>query len=365
MSISRSATRALSALAAAALLAACSGSGGSQSSAYAPSSGTGAPMGSHILNLHSQFPASTAIRTPNVHPDHHKTWISPDLRNAPRILFVADDDTDDVYLFTMPAMVLKGTITGFEEPQGMCTDKSGNIWITNTETFQLFQYSRTGTLLKTLDDEDGYPVGCAVNRKNGDVAVSNIINASGALPGNVVVYANGSGSGTVMTNPNQSEYFFPAYDGSGNLYVDGFTTETYTYLLSECSSGSGSCHSLSLSGGSLFFPGGLNWDRVNNNLVAGDQECNEEAASCQYQMTISGSTATITGSTPLNNTDGTGCDVDQGALAPFSRYFAGGCIAEGSPGVSVAARWAYPAGGDPTNSNTSVEYPIGAAISNK
>ena len=33
--------------------------------------------------------------------------------------------------------------------------------------------------------------------------------------------------------------------------------------------------------------------------------------------------------------------------------------------MSIAARWAYPAGGDPTNNNTSVEYPIGAAISNK
>lgn len=364
MTISRSATYALSALAAASLLAACSGSGGSQSSAYAPSSGASAPMGSHIPNLHSQFPANTSVKTPSVHRDHHKSWVSPDAKLAPRLLFVADDDTDDVYIFTMPAMALKGTITGFDEPQGMCTDASGNIWITNTETFQIFQYSRTGTLLKTLSDVDGYPVGCAVNKSNGDLAVTNIIDASGGLPGNVVVYANASGSGTEITNPDQSEYFFPAYDRSGNLYVNGFTRSSYIYVLSECPSGSSACHSLSVSGGSLFFPGGLNWDRVNNNLVAGDQECNEEAASCQYQMTISGSTATITGSTPLSNTNGTGCDVDQGALAPFSKYFAGGCITEGS-GTTTAARWAYPVGGEPTNNNTTPEYPIGAAISNK
>ena len=362
MTISRSATYALSALAAASLLAACSGSGGSQSSAYAPPSGASAPMGSHIPNLHTQFPANTSVKAPSVHRDHHKSWVSPDARLAPRLLFVADDDTDDVYIFTMPAMALKGTLTGFEEPQGMCTDTSGNIWITNTETFQIFQYSRAGVLLKTLSDPDGYPVGCAVNKSNGNLAVTNIINASGETPGNIAVYADATGTPTELSNSAQSEYFFPAYDTSGNLYADGFSDTGF--ILSECSSGSSSCHTLSISGGTLYFPGGLNWDGVNANLVTGDQECNEESESCQYQMTISGSTATITGSTPLSNTNGTGCDVDQAALAPFSKYFAGGCITEDS-GTSTAARWAYPAGGEPTNNNTSVEYPIGAAISNK
>lgn len=362
MRISRSATYALSALAAAALLAACSGSGGgSQSTGYAPP-GASAPMGAHIPNARGQFPANTAVRTPNVHRDHHKTWISPDVAKAPRLLFISDDDTDDVYIFTMPAMALKGTITGFDEVQGMCDDASGNIWVTNTETSQIFQYSRTGTLLKTLSDPGEYPVGCAVNKANGDLAVTNIVSTSDD-PGNIVVYAGGTGSGTPISNSNQYEYFFPAYDLSGNLYADGFSNSFY-YILSECPSGSGSCHTLNVSGGSVEFPGGLNWDRVNNNLVAGDQECEDEAASCQYQMTISGSTATITGSTTLSNYNGTGCDVDQGTIAPFSKYFAGPCITEASAS-STAARWPYPAGGDPTNYSTNVEFPIGSAISNK
>jgi hypothetical protein len=363
MRISRAATYALSALAAAALLAACS-SGGSQSSAYAPSSGANAPMGAHVPNAHAKFPANTAVRTPNVHRDHHKSWVSPDAARLPRLLFISDDGTDDVYIFSMPAMTLMGTITGFDEVQGMCDDASGNIWITNTESFQIFQYSRTGSLLKTLDDADGYPVGCAVNKKNGDLAVTNIIDASGELPGNIVVYTNASGSGTEIANPDQSEYFFPTYDLRGNLYADGFSRSSYVYVLSECPSGSSTCHSLSLSGGSIVFPGGLNWDRVKNDLVAGDQECLDEAASCQYQITISGSTATITGSTTLSNYNGTGCDVDQGTIAPFSRYFAGPCITEDSAD-STAARWPYPAGGDPTNYSTSVDFPIGSAISNK
>ncbi len=363
MRIFSSARYAVSVLAAAAFLAACNGGSQSQSAGYAPS-GTAPMGGAHVLDKHSGFPASTALKPVGaLHPDHHKSWVSPDAKNKPRLLFVSDDDTNDVYIFTMPGMALKGTLTGFSEPQGMCTDGSGNVWITNTETSQVFQYSRTGTSLKSVSTPGYYPVGCAVNKSNGDLAVSNLISTSG-YGGNVEVFANGSGTGTPLVNSSQLEYFFPAYDKSGNLYVDGFSTAG-SYILSECASGSNSCSTLSVSGGSISFPGGLNWDRVNNNLIAGDQECNGQAASCQYAMTISGSTATITGSTPLNDYSGGGCDVDQGTLAPMSKYFAGPCISQSSGASSAAARWSYPAGGNPTNYSTAAEYPIGSAISNK
>ena len=37
-------------------------------------------------------------------------------------------------------------------------------------------------------------------------------------------------------------------------------------------------------------------------------------ASCVYQLTVSAFNAKIVGSTPLNNFDGTACDVDQGTI---------------------------------------------------
>lgn len=367
MKISRSATYAAGVLAAAGLLAACSGAG-TQSTGYAPS-GAAAPMshtpsGMMPLGKHGNFPGLTAFKAPlRVRTDHHKSWVSPDIKRAPRILFVSDYGVNDVYMFLMPDMKLKGTLTGFSGPQGMCTDSSGNIWITNTNTSQIFQYSRTGTLLKTLSDPNEYPVGCSVNRTNGDLAVSNIINTSG-YPGNVTIYKNATGSGTPITNGNQYEYFFPAYDKDGNLYVDGFSN-SFTFILSECPSGSSSCSTLNISGGTLYFPGGVNWDRVNDDLVVGDQECGAVAASCQYTMTISGSTATVTDSTSTPDYNGGACDVDQATLAPFSRYVAGGCINVGGSASSVAARWAYPAGGIPTDYSSALSEPLGSAISNK
>lgn len=360
MRISRSAAYAISALAAAALLAACNGSGGSQS--YAPSgSGVSSPMAHHPFMPDHNFPGYTGLKAPQSHPDHSKSWISPDVKKAPRIMFVSDYALGDVYIYAMPDVTLKATLTGFSGPQGMCTDGS-NIYITNTNTSQVFKYSRTGSLLNTLNDTGEYPTGCSVNRSNGDVVVSNIVNTSGG-PGNLELFKGGTGTPTPLTNSNQYEYFFPTYDNAGNVYVDGFSN-SFFFLLSECSTTSLSCHNVGVSGASPFFPGGLNWDRVNNALVVGDQECGGNLGSCWYSGTVSGSTYSVSGTTNLQNFDGTACDVDQGALGPFSKYAAGGCITFGTS-VSSSDRWAYPAGGTPNWYNTSVSEPIGAAISNK
>jgi hypothetical protein len=75
-------------------------------------------------------------------------------------------------------------------------------------------------------------------------------------------------------------------------------------------------------------------------------------------------TGTITDSTPLSNSNGGECDVDQATISPQGKYVGGGCITESSA-PSSAARWAYPAGDVPTNFSNNVSEPIGAAISNK
>jgi hypothetical protein len=276
---------------------------------------------------------------------------------VPRLLFISDDGTNDVLIFSLPAMALMGTLTGFDEPQGMCSDKAGNIWITNTGTRQIYQYSRTGTLLNTLNDPSGYPVGCAVYKANGNLAVTNLFGYPSG-DGTVEVYANATGTPTAYSNPSQTENFFDAYDSNGNLYVDGFGTSGFS--LSVLPNNSSTMSTVHITGGTITFPGGVNW-RPATGLVIGDQECSN--GSCLWAVSVSGSTGTITGSTPLNNYNGGACDVDQSTISPFGKFYAGGCISESSA-PSTAVRWKYPAG-TVTNYSSSVSEPIGAAISNK
>jgi sugar lactone lactonase YvrE len=77
------------------------------------------------------------------------------------LLFICDYGANDVDIFTMPQMALKGQLTGLSFPEGECTDASGNVWVANTGASAMQLYSRTGTLLKTLSVAGEYPSGCA------------------------------------------------------------------------------------------------------------------------------------------------------------------------------------------------------------
>ncbi len=360
MRISRPASYAFGVTAAAALLAACSG-GGSPSSALAPSTGMNNSSAGHVRSLNEHVSLTSRVSKP-VHKDHRKSWISPDARGLPRILFISDSGTNDVDMYSMPGMVLRGTLTGFSEPQGMCDDASGNVWVTNTGTAQVIQLSRTGTILKTLSDPSEFPVGCSVNKANNDLAVTNIFGST--TNGNIAIYANATGTPTILSDPTVTEFFFPAYDNSGNLYIDG--AGSAGYALMELAAGSSSLSNVSVSGATLFFPGGVNWNPATSSVVLGDQECNGGSTSCQYSATVSGGVATITGVTNLSDSGGgTAFDLDQGTMGPRGRFFAGGTITLDST-PSAANRWLFPAGGTPTNFNgTGLSEPIGAAISNK
>ncbi len=358
MKASRAAAYTLSGFAAAALLAACSGAGGSQSSSFAPTA-SGASASSN-LSLNHDYLSLTGLPAPTVHRDLHKSGVSPDVKRARRLLFVSDADSYDVYIFSMPGLKLKGTLTGFDKPSGLCSDQHKNIWVVNNGNSQISLYSRTGMLLKTIDDSGYWPVGCSVNNKNGDLAVANIRSTSDG-PGNVTIYPSGTDPGTVLANPTQTEYYYPAYDSDGNLYVDGRGGQSNDVMISVCPAGD-SCSTLNVSGATLNVPGGLNWDKAANALVVDDPECGGEWGSCLYSMSVSGSGATVTGTTSLTDRNGGACVMNQWAISPSDKHFAGGCIAKGSSPAAVG-RWKFPAGGSPRKSNTSVEYPVGAAIS--
>jgi hypothetical protein len=326
-----------------------------------------------------------ALRPDRVRPDHRKSWIAPDIGRAPRLLFISDYGTNDVDIFTLPDLVLKGVITGFNEPQGMCSDTSGNVWVTNTGATDILELSRTGSVIDTLTDPDGYPVGCAVDPATGNLAVANLFNftsrpfSSGS--GEVEIYVGVAHSGpTSLANPDQYYYDFVGYQrgpsssakrGTGiaqsNLFVDGETASS-AFILSEITSGSSAFFTINLSGGTIYIPGLVQWYRIGPYLAVGDQECGGVSAACIYDVAISGTTGTITGSTSLSNPGGGQvCDLVQGVIGAHGlRYVAGGDIGGcGSFGATVD-RWAYPAGGDPTNFNsTVVTDPIGAAISAK
>ncbi len=369
MIISRRGSYALGVLAAVALFAGCNSNGGSQVSGLTPSSGTNS-ANSNSTNLRSRShrdPSDTFVGVKwigNVHHDRRKSWVSADVQRAPRLLFVSDDGNDDVDIFTMPDMKLKGTITDFNQPQGECSDKHGNIYVADTQATQVEEFSRTGKLLSAYADSYGYPVGCAVNPVNGNLAVANFVGFKGH--GQVLIFSSPSSTPTMLTNPKQYFYSFLGYDIHGDLWVDG-RDDTKKYILSDCS-GAFACETVSLSGGTIYFPGAVQWDQKEYSWVLFDQRCGNTNAACSYWVSGSG---VLGQATNYQNYDGGPlCDMIQGVVAAYGKQYTAGSDYENAScdaGNSSVNRWQYPAGGEPTDYITmplaKSFQPAGAAIS--
>ena len=91
------------------------------------------------------------------------------------MLYASDSSADLVKVFSYPRGKLVGTLTGFQTPQGMCVDKAGNVFITNSGAAQILKYAHGGTTpIATIADPGEHPIGCAISPVNGDLAATNI-----------------------------------------------------------------------------------------------------------------------------------------------------------------------------------------------
>ncbi|HZV76529.1 MAG TPA: hypothetical protein VFF63_02080 [Candidatus Babeliales bacterium] len=284
--------------------------------------------------------------------DHRRSWMSPGAKHG-NLLYVSDAGTFDVRVYRYPSLAPAGTLTGFDRPEGLCSDGRGNVWVTNTLSYDILEFAHGGTSpVATLVDPVGYPAGCAVDSSSGNLAVTNLYDFSGT--GSVIVYHNAGGTPTPYANSAFYEYYFDGYDGKGNLYVDGRTISG-AYVIAVLARGSSSLSLVSVTGGTIYFPGTV--ATHGSTLVLGDQQCKNSATSCLYATSVSGKTARITATIPL----ATACDVAQAWVGPSA--VAGGDYEYCGSGKSGVDIWRYPAGGKPVASKSGLQMPVGATLS--
>lgn len=182
-------------------------------------------------------------------------------------VFVSDYGNNDVNIFNFPAKQLVGTIGGLSNPQGMYTDKSGNLYVANTGASNIETYAAPyNGSPTTLQDPGMYPTDVTMDA-SGNIFASNIISTSGGA-GSEVMYAGGSGNATTLNMSNACyECFFTAVDKSGNVWVDGFDFNFNPIVGYWGPGGSGSFTAVAIP---LGFPGGIAFDR-HGNLLLDDQ----------------------------------------------------------------------------------------------
>jgi hypothetical protein len=320
-----SGARLIATLATAAVLAACS------ATQLAPPTPQQPVTNAQMLAMRSGVWPLDAQRmaTPQ---SHGKSWMDAAAKSD-KLLYINDFINADVEVFTYPQLRLAGVLTGFSELRGMCTDPTGYVWITDQAKGEVFEYAHGGTTpVNVLTAPD--PWGCATSPRGGDLAVSY------AAAGQIEIFHNAAGSGTVVTDANFAGTNFLGYDKTGNLFVDGYDSSN-KFHYAELPAGGNSFTDITLSqtpGGE----GNVQWDGTY--MAIGD------TAQTIYQTQGS----TVVSSTTLGNR----C-VGQFYILPSKRRVIApdGCDAN-------AGLIAYPAGGSALQTiSGGLIVPFGAVLS--
>ncbi|HEX3370625.1 MAG TPA: hypothetical protein VHS56_13685 [Candidatus Cybelea sp.] len=311
-------TRGAGALAVAALLAGCAGN-----------------------SLHSLPAASSAA----VSIAAGASWMDPDAKKG-ALLYASDSAADVVKVFSYPRGKLVGTLTGFATPQGMCVDKAGHVFITNSGAAQILEYAHGGTTpIATLTDSGEHPIGCAVSRVNGDLAATNIFDDS-YTNGSLSVFRRARGTPKNYTDPEMIADYFCGYDSAGNLFVDGTKPSSFSFAFAELPKGAKSLQNVTLNQ-TIGGPCGVQWD--GKYVAIADQE-----APVIYQFTVAGSVGTMIGQTQT-----------QGSSDVVQFFIQGNTVVGPNATSGQVMYWPYPGGGEQEKIISGFEVPIGTAISER
>jgi hypothetical protein len=211
-------------------------------------------------------PNSTAASLPAMGDD--APLITHRNASSDKVLLVTDVGTNEAYIVSYPSGKLLHTLTGFDEPQGTCSDGKGNFWVTSAIDESTIEYSSDGTQLGTLYDDNNFPTGCAYDPKTGNLAVTNII-ATNDNPGGVAIYTKGQGKPTLYVDPAMPRIYFAAYVGSaGTLVVDGENT-SYSFALASLAKGTFA--NITVKGATIQYPGGVGWSTRLHAINVGDR----------------------------------------------------------------------------------------------
>jgi hypothetical protein len=266
------------------------------------------------------------------------------------LLYVSDGTFGNVYAFSYPGGKLVGELTHLQTPEGVCHDKAGNVYVVIAGSATISEYAHGGSEpIKTLNDSSGTPLGCAIDRRSGDLAVVNQAGLSGGSGSpNVVIYKRARGQPATYSDKRASALYFCAYDDAGNLFVDGASSAGGSGVLLELPKGQAKFAGVALDK-SVNPLGGVQWD--GRYLDVGDRSGSNGHADV-YRLLISSGKGKKVYATPLDG------DNDLVSFWIEGRTIVGGDLVAGS-----VMYWRYPRGGSATKSLMGFSDPVAMTVS--
>jgi hypothetical protein len=304
---------ALTGCVAAAMLAGC---GGSQP-----------PIGAPGVMPQSRAATSPATRS--------GSWMLPEAKRED-LLYISD--VYGVHVFSYPKATHVGDLTGVASPQGLCTDRAGDVFVTDEDVGDVDEYAHGGTSpIKVLYDiyVDFNPIDCSVDPTTGNVAV-----ASADAP-YVVIFPRAKQRPVIRSDPH-AILFWCGYDDQGNLFVERVRYHAKFYV-GELPRGATAFKNLLLDP-RISDPSGLKFD--GQHMVIEDVDAN-----ILYRLRLSGKHAIDIGNTPLNG------------AKQIERFWIHKNKVIGPDLYGSAYFWEYPLGGSPVKSIPGFTSPVGVTVS--
>src|SRR5579875_97950 len=99
-----------------------------------------------------------------------RSWMSPQAKSGD-LIYTTDIDLNEVFVLSYQTGKLVGTIAGLSQPMGVCSDREGDVYVTDGD--QILEYAHGGTqALGTLSDPGASADSCAVDPVSGNLAVT-------------------------------------------------------------------------------------------------------------------------------------------------------------------------------------------------
>jgi hypothetical protein len=249
---------------------------------------TGCESGGAVSSVPHYVPAASSS-------DLEPSWVSPGAAGK-TLLYVSDWNTNSVFAYDFATRALVGRLKGFTAPYGQCVDAAGDVWISEFGVSDIVEYAHGGKRPIGTLQTDGHPIGCAIDSKTGKLAVANFY-AKGAA-GSIQVWKNATG--TPQTYHSSTFYYLwpPAYDGKGNLFVEG-QVHHGAYGLAELARGGTALRNITLKGAAIRYAGGVIWDGVHVGFA--DQNFDGKNTTAIYRTNVAGGVATVIGDTHLTD----------------------------------------------------------------
>jgi hypothetical protein len=251
-----------------------------------------------------------------------KNWVLPAAKSGD-LLYVATGD--NVYVLSYPQGKLVGSL-GIGSSD-LCSDKDGDVFVGSG--YDVYEYAHGGTSpIQALEAGD-IPLGCAVDPRTGNLAVT--LEASGA--GEVAIFPGAKAPSTWYRDPDIYMYGLCGYDDRGNLFVDGAGGDDGYIAKLPKGSSTFTNYSLDSSGFDVF--GGIQWD---GRHIAFSNPTTDQIFRLKFGKTA----FEVVGTTQI-----TGWQNGYSGRWPYTQtWLHGGTFIAQSSSQAELGLWPYPAGGN-------------------